>query len=179
MNGQELCVVEQYLGDPLSTYEEKGKLRAAQAGIVKIDPKIRKITIKTDKEPLEVKKGDKVIAEVVFIRKFSVGASIYKVGDEEMLERMFGNIHISKIADAYISDIEEAYQKTDIIRAEVIGERNGEPELSTKYGPDLGVIYAQCNICGNVFTRQTRNLLKCNFCGNRAKKKLANDYFEK
>jgi len=43
-------------------------------------------------------------------------------------------------------------------------------------GKDLGVIHADCSICGSTLEKIGQNRLKCARCGNTENRKLASDY---
>ena len=178
IQGAQLCGVEQYLGDNKSTFEQEDYVYASKAGIVKIDEEKRTILVDDQRPSLRIEKGDYVICEVTFVRKFSIGCRIAKCNENIIHNRIYGNVHISQISNSYIESIDDAYKKTDIIRAKVSGRQNGELELTTKFGSELGVIYAQCTICGTIMVRQGINMVVCPFCGSTERKKLADDFAE-
>ena len=88
---------------------------------------------------------------------------------------MYGNIHVSKVSKQYIESLKEAFKKTDYVRAKVLKKVGTEYELTTE-GSRLGVITADCTVCGTKLLRKGRNFLECPFCGKREKRKLANDF---
>jgi exosome complex RNA-binding protein Csl4 len=98
------------------------------------------------------------------------------INDRAVLDNtIYANIHISNISNQYIESVEEAFKKTDIVRAEVMSEVNGEYELTTD-GPSLGVISSSCIVCGTKMTKTGRKNVQCPFCGNKGLRKIANDY---
>lgn len=176
INGTELCESEQYMGENESVFEENGKLIAAQSGFLRINNKTRTLRIENKNTGITIKKGDKVICEVLASRKFSIGCQIHKVGDQLVSNPVFGNIHISQMSNAYVENVESFFKKTDIVRCTVSGFENNEYVLSTKYGNNMGVIYADCSVCGTAMKRQSFDTIVCPFCGNTERRKLANDF---
>ena len=179
ITGQFLGVVEEYLPDEQTTFVKAGKIHATKTGTVSINDK-RKIEVITHNENdrKTVKIGDIVIGTVAFLRKFSVGMNFYTINQKiHFNSSYFGNIHISQISNKYIEKIIEAFQITDIVRAKVIEQNANEYKLSTS-GHNLGVIHADCSICGAplVNSKDRFNKLKCTFCGNIEYRKLASDY---
>jgi exosome complex component CSL4 len=176
INGTELCEAEQYMGENESVFEENGKLIAAQSGHLRINDKNRTIRIENKNTSITINKGDKVICEVLTSRKFSIGCQIHKVGDQLVKNPIFGNIHISQISNSYVESVDVFFKKTDIVRCTVSGLENNEYALSTKYGNNMGVIHADCSVCGTAMKRQSFDTIVCPFCGNTERRKLANDY---
>lgn len=178
LTGQYLGVVEEFLPDKQTTFTKDGQIYASKSGLINIDEKNREIEIKThqEKDRKVVKKGDIVIGSILFLRKYSVGVSFYTVNNKlHFNSYYFGNIHVSQISERYIDKIQDAFQITDILRACVIDQNYNEYKLST-IGKNLGVIYADCMICGTPLTKIGYNKLKCQRCGNVETRKIANDY---
>lgn len=178
ITGDYLGVVEEFLPDKQSTYTKEGKIYATKTGLISIDNKARKIEISThqEKDRKIVKIGDTVIGVILFLRLYSVGISFYTINKKiHFNSNYFGNIHVSQISDKYVEKIQDAFQITDIVRASVVEQEYNEYKLSTT-GKHLGVIYADCVICGNSLTKIGYNKLKCERCGNVETRKLANDY---
>jgi len=178
LTGQYLGVVEEFLPDKQTTFIKEGQIYATKSGLINIDEKKRKIEIKThqEKDRKVVKKGDIVIGTILFLRQYSVGVSFYTVNSKiHFNSYYFGNIHVSQISDRYIDKIYEAFQITDILRARVIEQNYNEYKLST-VGKSLGVIFADCMICGTPLKKIGYNKLRCQRCGNVETRKIANDY---
>ncbi|MHA1466960.1 MAG: exosome complex RNA-binding protein Csl4 [Promethearchaeota archaeon] len=179
ITGQFLGVVEEFLPDEQTTFVKAGKIHATKTGTVSINDK-RKIEVITHDENNRktVKIGDIVIGTVAFLRKFSVGMHFYTINQKiHFNSSNFGNIHISQISNKYIEKIIEAFQITDIVRAKVIEQNGTEYKLSTS-GRDLGVIHADCSICGTTLDKSKDRFdkLTCSLCGNIEYRKIANDY---
>jgi len=178
LTGQYLGVVEEFLPDKQTTFIKEGQIYATKSGLINIDEKKRKIEIKThqEKDRKVVKKGDIVIGTILFLRQYSVGVSFYTVNSKiHFNSYYFGNIHVSQISDRYIDKIYDAFQITDILRARVIEQNYNEYKLST-VGKSLGVIFADCMICGTPLKKIGYNKLRCQRCGNVETRKIANDY---
>ncbi len=178
LTGQYLGVVEEFLPDKQTTFIKEGQIYATKSGLINIDEKKRKIEIKThqEKDRKVVKKGDIVIGTILFLRQYSVGVSFYTVNSKiHFNSYYFGNIHVSQISDRYIDKIYDAFQITDILRARVIEQNYNEYKLST-VGKSLGVIYADCMICGTPLKKIGYNKLRCQRCGNVETRKISNDY---
>lgn len=178
LTGEKLGVVEEFLPDKQSTFTKDGKIFASKTGMININNKERKIEISThqEKDRKVVKIGDIVIGAILFLRQYSVGISFYTINSKiHFNSSYFGNIHVSQISDKYVEKINDAFQITDIVRARVIAQDYNEYKLST-VGSNLGVIYADCVICGNALTKIGYNKMKCDRCGNIESRKLSNDY---
>jgi len=178
LTGQYLGVVEEFLPDKQTTFVKDGQIYATKSGIIEIDNEKRKIEIKThqEKDRKVVKIGDIVIGPILFLRQYSVGINFYTINKKiHFNSGYFGNIHVSQISKSYIEKIQDAFQITDIVRARVISLNYNEYNLSTS-GKDLGVIYADCVICGTPLDKIGHNKLRCERCGNTETRKLASDY---
>ena len=178
LTGQYLGVVEEYLPDKTSTYVRDGQIFATKTGIVSIDKERRAIEIKShqDENRKTIKINDIVIGTIRFLRLYSVGISFATINNKiHFNSSYFGNIHVSHISHKFIEKIADAFQITDIVRAKVIKEEQNEYSLSTK-GNNLGVIHADCSICGSTLEKIGQNRLKCSRCGSTENRKLASDY---
>ena len=178
ITGQYLGVVEEYLPDKQSTYVREGQIYATKTGIVSINKDRRAIEIKSyqEEDRRTVKINDIVIGTLLFLRLYSVGISFATINNKiHFNSSYFGNIHVSHISHKFIEKISDAFQITDIVRAKVIRQEQNEYSLST-VGKDLGVIHADCSICGTTLERIGVNKLRCPRCGNVENRKLASDY---
>lgn len=178
VTGDYIGVVEEFLPDKQSTFTKEGKIYATKTGMIYVNDQERKIEISThqEKDRKVVKVGDTVIGAILFLRQYSVGISFYTINKKiHFNSSCFGNIHVSQISDRYVEKIRDAFQITDIVRARVLEQNYNEFKLSTT-GKHLGVIYADCVICGDPLTKISQNKLRCDRCGNHETRKLANDY---
>lgn len=178
LTGEYIGVVEEFLPDKQSTFTKDGQIFASKTGLITINNIERKIEISThqEKDRKIVKIGDIVIGAILFLRQYSVGINFYTINKKiHFNSSYFGNIHVSQISDRYVDKIHDVFQITDIIRARVVAQNYNEYKLSTA-GKHLGVIYADCVICGDLLTKIGYNKLRCNRCGNQETRKLADDY---
>lgn len=178
LTGQYLGVVEEYLPDKQSTYVKEGKIFATKSGIVKIDKERRAIEILShqEKNRKTIKLGDIIIGTIRFLRLYSVGIGFATINKKiHFNSSYFGNIHVSHISKRFTEKISDAFQITDIIRAKVIRQEENEYSLST-VDNNLGVIHADCSICGTTLEKIGQDRLQCSRCGNVENRKLASDY---
>ncbi|MFX1304718.1 MAG: exosome complex RNA-binding protein Csl4 [Promethearchaeota archaeon] len=178
LTGDYIGVVEEFLPDKQSTFTKDGQIFASKTGLITINKTERKIEISThqEKDRKIVKIGDIVIGSILFLRQYSVGINFFTINNKiHFNSSYFGNIHVSQISDRYVDKIHDAFQITDIIRARVLEQDYNEYKLSTA-SKHLGVIYADCVICGDSLTKIGYNKLLCNRCGNKETRKLADDY---
>lgn len=178
LTGDYLGVVEEFLPEKRSTYVKDGEIYATKSGMVNIDKDKRELEIHThqEKDRKTIKIGDIVLGTILFLRKYSVGLNFYTVNRKlNFGAYYFANIHVSQISNKYVEKIKHAFQITDIIRARVIEEKANEFDIST-IGKNLGVIHADCSICGTTLNKIGFDKLKCSVCGNVETRKLANDY---
>ena len=178
LTGQYLGVVEEYLPDKQSTYVREGQIYATKTGIVHINKDRRAIEIKSHQEEdrRTVKINDIIIGTIRFLRLYSVGISFATINNKiHFNSSYFGNIHVSHISHKFIEKISDAFQITDIVRAKVIRQEQNEYSLST-VGKNLGVIHADCSICGTTLEKIGVDRLRCPRCGNVENRKLASDY---
>ncbi|MHA2431159.1 MAG: exosome complex RNA-binding protein Csl4 [Promethearchaeota archaeon] len=178
LTGQYLGVVEEFLPDKQSSFIKDGKIFATKTGIVLINKEKKEIEIKShqEKDRKTLKVGDIVIGTVLFLRQYSIGINFQTINNKlHFNSSYFGNTHVSQISHKYIEKISDAFQITDILRAKVIEQTSNEFKLST-VGKNLGVIHADCVICGTALEKVGLNKLRCSRCGNIETRKLANDY---
>ncbi len=177
ITGQYLGVVEEFLPDEHSTFVKDGEIFATKTGMISVNNK-RKIEVEThqEKDRKTVKIGDIVLGPIVFLRKYSVGLNFYTINRKIHFNSSYlGNVHVSQISNKYVEKVKDAFQITDIVRAKVIDQNANEYTLST-VGKHLGVIHADCSICGTVLEKIGFNKLKCPLCGNIERRKLTDDY---
>lgn len=180
VTGQYLGVVEEFLPNEQTTYVNEGQIFATKTGLINIDDRKREIEILThdDEDRKTVKVGDVVLGTILFLRKFSIGIRFSTINQKIQFNSSYmGNTHVSQISTKYIERITDAFQITDIIRAKVIDKNVNEFSLST-VGRNFGVVHADCNKCGTPLSKIGFDKLKCDFCGNVEKRKIADDYGE-
>ncbi|MFP4005928.1 MAG: exosome complex RNA-binding protein Csl4 [Candidatus Hadarchaeia archaeon] len=159
-------------------YEEENGVYSSRTGIVLKDADSKEISVhpKTSIPPV-FKEGDIVIGRIGRIRGQIANVEIGAIRGSEDREIPYieeAIIHISKISDEYVDDIEDELKPGDIVRARVTGVAENSLRLSI-VDTSLGVLVALCSKCRAVLEREDSDL-KCPECGNVEGRKLANDY---
>jgi exosome complex component CSL4 len=176
LTGQYLGVVEEFLPEEQTMYVKDGEIFATISGLFSVSGVNSDIKTHQEENRKTVKIGDIVIGTVLFIRKYSVGLGFYTINRKIHFNSSYlGNIHVSQISNRYVEKVKDAFKETDIIRAKVTDKDVNEYNLST-VGSNLGVIHADCSICGTKLEQIGFDKLKCPGCGTLDKRKLANDY---
>lgn len=173
--GDQVSTVEELIPGE-GTFEENGIIRAARLGVFQPDTRHKKAVVKPlTSIPVEIKKGDIVIARVNSVRSNMVIADILHVTGKKrgISGDTNGTLRVSEISNAYIKDPSTEYTSGDIIRAKVI-QIKPSIQLATK-DRNLGVIKAMCTKCRHPLRLKGR-ILECYNCKNREKRKIADDY---
>ena len=158
------------------TFEEDGIIRSSRIGTCVVDEKHRRAIIKPlTSIPVELKKGDIVLAQVGSVRSNMIIAEvIHVIGKKRSISGdTNGTLRVSEISNGYVKDPSTEYAPGDIIRAKVT-QVKPSIQLATK-DRDLGVIKAMCSKCRNTLVKKG-NMLECNNCKNKEKRKTTNDY---
>ena len=101
------------------------------------------MTVTSGKRVADVEKGDIIVGRVRFTKPELASVEILGIRGKEgrsTLHKVEATLHVSKVDDRYIKDLEGEYRVGDLIRAKVIGLKGG-PQLVTDK-PDLGCIRA-------------------------------------
>ena len=173
--GEQLSTSEE-LSPGDGTFEEDGIIRASRVGTYVVDEKYRRAIVKPlTSIPVELKKGDIVLANVISVRSNMVIADvIHVIGKNRSISGdTNGTLRVSEISNSYVKDPSTEYAPGDIIRAKVT-QVKPSVQLATK-DRDLGVIKAMCTKCRHSLVRKD-NLLICENCKNKEKRKTADDY---
>jgi len=159
------------------TFEEDGIIRATRVGTYEPNEKYRKAVVKPlTSIPVEVRKGDIVLARADSVRSNMVIAEvIHVVGKNRAISGdTNGTLRVSEISKGYVKDPATEFAPGDIIRAKVT-QIKPSLQLATK-DRDLGVIKAMCGKCRSPLIKKGNNL-ECDNCGNkRERRKTADDY---
>ena len=173
--GEQVSTSEELLpGD--GTFEEDGIIRAERIGTYEIDEKYRRAKVKPlTSTPVTLRKGDIVLAEVGSVRSNMIIARVIHVtGKKRSISGdTNGTLRVSEISNGYVKDPSTEFAPGDIIRAKVT-QVKPNVQLATKDN-DLGTIKAICSKCKHSLERKG-NMLECNNCGNKEKRKTATDY---
>ncbi|MHA1681119.1 MAG: exosome complex RNA-binding protein Csl4 [Promethearchaeota archaeon] len=174
--GDYLGVIEEFIPGPGTFESGDGKIYSNLTGkkiIDKVNLEVRVVPFK-DKDESVPKPGDIVVCEVVFARKQSVATNIFKLNSEFLFNTFRGTLHVSKMSENYLKTVGEGFRPTDIIRARIVERNFNEYELSTR-GSNLGVVYAECVLCGHELIK-SGNRLECPRCRYPNPRKFAKDY---
>ncbi|MHA1754412.1 MAG: exosome complex RNA-binding protein Csl4 [Candidatus Odinarchaeia archaeon] len=172
--GDKLGVIEEFLPGP-GTFQENGVIYSSKIGIVLLDTKAKKISVfpRTVK-PLIPKRGDTVLGKITMVQGKKAIVTIVMVGDKILSSGFTGQIFIRQVTGEFLDSLDDFFKIGDIIRANVIDDRDEIYQLSTA-DPKLGVIKAYCARCGTPL-RKFKKQLKCDSCGNIEKRKTAVDF---
>jgi exosome complex component CSL4 len=173
--GEQVATTEELMPGE-GTYEDNGVIRASRLGIYEIDTKNRQAIIKPlTSIPIEIKKGNIVLAKVNSVRSNMVIADIIHVigKNRQISGDTNGTLRVSEISNGYTKDPATEYSPGDIIRAKIT-QVKPSLQLATK-DKDLGVIKAMCSKCRKPL-EQKGNILKCKNCNNKERRKIAIDY---
>ena len=177
MPGDQVSTSEELLpGD--GTFEEDGIIRAARLGTYLVDEKHKRAVVKPlTSIPTELRNGDIVLAYVGSVRSNMVIAEvIHVIGKNRSISGdTNGTLRVSEISTSYTKDPATEFSPGDIIRAKITQVRPSI-QLATK-DKNLGVIKANCTNCRRILTKKG-NILECNNCGNKERRKMAIDYGE-
>jgi len=158
------------------TFEEDGIIRANRVGIYTVDEKHRQAVIKpVTSVPIELRRGDIVLAEVGSVRSSMIIANVFHViGKKRAISGdTNGTLRVSEISQSYVKDPATEFSPGDIIRAKVT-QVKPSVQLETKDG-NFGVIKGLCSKCRHALIRKG-GILECENCKNKEKRKLAVDY---
>ena len=158
------------------TFEDDGVIRASRIGVYTIDEKHRRAIVKPlTSIPVELKKGNIILAEVGMVRSNMVIANVFHVmGKKRSVSGdTNGTLRVSEISTGYVKDPATEFAPGDIIRAKVT-QVKPNIQLATK-DKDLGAIKSMCTRCRHPLIRK-ENILECSNCGKKEKRKIANDY---
>jgi len=174
--GDEIAIAEEFIpGD--GTYEENGTVYAARLGRLELDTSdfIAKVHAVT-KEPLILKAGDIVIGTVQAVRPTMAIVEVRAVSaqpNRQIGSDTNGTLHISKVSEHYVDNLEDALKLGAVLRAVVL-ETKPAVQLSTK-GPEFGILKLYCARCRNVMEKRGSGLV-CPECDWKETVKLAADY---
>jgi len=175
--GEQVSTSEELLTGE-GTFEEEGKIIASRFGEYVVDTNNRKAMVKAmTSTPVQIKKGDLVLADVRSVRSNMVIADVIHVMGEKrpISGDTNGTLKVAEISKSYVKDPATEYAPGDIIRAKVF-QVKPNIQLTTK-GKNLGVIKAVCSKCRHPL-KNTGRILECENCKNKEKRNTAIDYGE-
>lgn len=175
--GDFLATAEEFISGE-GAYEEDGEIYSLSTGVVLMDAREKKISVhqKTSMPP-SPERGDVAIGLVEGVRGQMANVSVGILrGREDRQLPSSGDaiIHISKVSDDYIEDLDQQFKPGDIVRAKILSTNRGSMRLST-VGDGFGVLVALCSKCRTVLEKKNSKL-KCPNCGNIETRKIPKDY---
>lgn len=175
--GDFLATAEEFIPGE-GAYEENDEIYSSSTGIVLMDAREKKVSVhqKTSMPP-SLKSGDIVIGRIEKVRSQMANVSVGILRgreDRQLPSSGDGIIHISKVSEDYVEDLDQQFKPGDIVRAKVLSTNRGSMRLST-IGDSLGVLVALCSKCRTVLEKEDSKL-KCPNCGNIEARKIPKDY---
>ncbi len=173
--GEEVGVTEEYEAGE-GTYEEDGKVFAAQSGTLELDAEHRVARVAAFNPPAHMRVGDAIYCTVSEIRASMAEGRVLAIHgrDRQVAGELDASLHVSKIVNAYVEDIRDTMRLGDILRARVI---QTDPSLQiTTQEANLGVVLALCPIDRVAMTKTGETEVKCPRCEHVFRRKLAADY---
>lgn len=158
--GDELAVAEEFVPGP-GTYEEHGKVYAAWLGEAVLDTADFTASVKpVTKTPVVLHDGDEVVGVIDDTRSSMAIVDVRARVDQpfrEIAGDTNGTLHISKVSEDYVSSMDEAFKRGDLIRAKVVGT---DPSLQlTTREPHLGIVKSRCPRCATVMALKGKALV--------------------
>lgn len=173
--GEKLGVIEEYLPGAGTFQDEDDVIYATITGIVHIDMKERKISVKgSTRQPVYPKRNDIVLGQIQHVTKKSAIINIFQIGDTECPVTFSGYLFIKNTAGGYVEQMRDLFAPGDLVIARVQHQADGLARLST-VGTRFGVFQAACSRCGEPLHLQGTRL-ECTECGNFEKRKVAQKY---
>jgi len=172
--GDKLGVIEEFEPGP-GTYVEEGTIYSLTTGRALMDVLNKKVSVYPGVRASGVPRvGSIVLGQVLEVQSKQATVRIFQVGNRVLSGFFSGLLHISDVSPRYVESMYDVCKAGDIIRAEVVSDKNRIFHLSTNER-DLGVVYAFCSRCGNVLSlRKFR--MRCPECDNLERRKPAQDY---
>lgn len=176
--GDPLCMIEEYAPGDGTYVDEKGVVRAAVVGVVRVDNAARRISVEpASRKPRMPRKGRSVYAYVYGVPREDLAlARIF--ADERMIPYngfFNGVIHISQASDKMLKSIYDAVKPGDVVKATVLSPQ--PPFMLSLKRPQDGVVLAYCSRCGAPLYRVPgQPQLVCLRCGNVEQRKTSPNY---
>jgi len=172
--GERLGVIEEFIPDT-GTYVKEGVIYSKVIGRALIDLLNKRVSVYPLIRGVKVPKvGSTVLGQVSNVQTENASVRIFKIDDESLSGLFTGVLHISDVQLRYVESMFNVCKPGDIIRTNIISEKNRVYHLSTK-DKDLGVVYAFCSQCGYMLELK-RHVMRCPRCGKIEKRKIALDY---
>ena len=173
--GDRLASAMEYVPGP-GVDERNGELFAALTGELVRDEQNTELRVKPAVSvPLEISAGEQVLGRVHSIRESMATIEVVRVKGKarQVGTWIMGTLHIARMSEDYVSDINEVYSVNDLVQAEV-DETKPALKLNTKKGRD-GVVGARCSDCRDRLNVVDGELF-CTECRQREARKLSSEY---
>ena len=121
MPGDKLGIIEQYLPGE-GTYDDNGEIKSSVLGNVKINQKMKVISVESDAKPALLKVGDVVYGQITDIKPQRANVKIDCIKDNArpLALPYMGAIHISQAKKDYLEKLSDAFRIGDIVQAKVV-----------------------------------------------------------
>lgn len=172
--GDYLGTIEEFVPGE-GTYAEEGKIYASAFGNLQVDKENHIIGVDCKTTP-KLEKGSIVFGDVLDIKKNSVVIIARRIkgfkGDIDVKTGLF----VSNISDGYVEKPDDLFAIGDIVKGVIIKMECNLIDISTK--GSMGVVKAFCRKCRCPLEKSAKipSLLLCPCCGNKEKRKIAEDY---
>jgi len=174
--GQYLGTAEEYIPGE-GTYEDNGIIYSSCAGIMEVDDRNYKVSIKGKEKSVNAEVGDEIIGVVSEINEpIVVVMSEYLIRNGKVYE--YENrtlVHAGRIMGHFLDQASRAIKIRDVVKGRVVSTR-GKIDLSLER-PDDGVIYAFCSRCRKPLEK-VNNGLYCRYCQRNEMRKISIKYGE-
>jgi len=172
--GDRLGVIEEFVPGS-GTYVENGIVYSKIIGRLLLDFLNKQVSVYPLGNSIHIPKIKSVVSGAVStVQSKRATMNISRIGERPLNSRFIGVLHISDVTPNYVEVMSDACKPGDILRAEVISDKNQTYHLST-IDRDLGVIFAFCSSCGEVLMQRDRRI-QCKGCGRTERRKIASDY---
>jgi len=172
--GERLGVIEEFIPDA-GTYVKDGVIYSKVVGRALLDLSNKRVSVYSLVHEARVPKvGSTILGQVSNVQTQNAGVRIFKIDKKQLSGFFTGVLHISDVQLRYVESLFNVCKPGDIIRAQVISEKNRVYHLSTK-DKNLGVVYAFCSRCGYMLELKRQGMC-CPRCGKIEKRKTALDY---
>lgn len=172
--GDRLGVIEEFIPDA-GTYVRDGVIYSRVVGRSLLDLTSRRVSVYPLVDQTKVPKiGSVVMGQVSNVQSDSAMVRIFRVGERDLSGVFMGLLHVSDVQMSYVDSMFDVCKVGDVLRAQVVSDKNRTYHLSTK-DKSFGVVYAFCSRCGHMLESRQRGLT-CSVCGNNEIRKTAADY---
>ena len=172
--GERLGVIEEFIPDS-GTYVKEGIIYSKVVGRALVDLSSKRVSVYPLVAAAKIPKvATTVIGQIGNAQSDNVLVRILRINSEKLSGTFSGILHISDVAENYVTSMNDVVKTGDIIRAQVISEKNQIYHLSTT-DKNLGVLYAFCSQCGTLLEPK-RHEMRCPKCGRIENRKIAFDY---